>query len=213
LIADSSWIGIATSNMTYITSSLNHNNRKTMKKIVLSLLTLCLSVSLMAASGGSNHPSSTKANPSMGKATPSTEQAEAAPATASKPQAAPIEKVAKAPAASPDLSAKTSPISTKKELRQAVKEMKPNRPEKANKPHGGIVIPILALVFGFLGITIGWFFWPIAILFGLSAIILGAIGMGSNYDGRGLAIAGLILGILTILLPVLIVGLILAVLL
>lgn len=86
---------------------------------------------------------------------------------------------------------------------------KRQRAEKPSRTHDGSgILGILALVFGLLGFLLGWFFWPIGILFGLTAIILGAIGLGG--EQRGMALVGLIFGILTIVLPVLIVALIIA---
>lgn len=82
----------------------------------------------------------------------------------------------------------------------------------ARKNEGAPVISILALVFGIVGFLVAFFFFPIGLLFGLTAIVLGAIGMGKS-SGRGMAIVGLIMGILTILIPVLLVALILALLL
>lgn len=54
----------------------------------------------------------------------------------------------------------------------------------------GSTISVLSLIFGIVGFCCGFIFGPIA-------IILGAIGMRRE-EGRGLAIAGLILGIVTV---------------
>ena len=54
----------------------------------------------------------------------------------------------------------------------------------------GSTISVLSLIFGIIGFCCGFIFGPIA-------IILGAIGMRRE-EGRGLAIAGLVLGIVTI---------------
>ena len=55
----------------------------------------------------------------------------------------------------------------------------------------GSAISVVALIFGILGFCCGVIFGPIA-------IICGAIGMRRE-EGRGLAIAGLVLGIVTLL--------------
>ena len=93
--------------------------------------------------------------------------------------------------------------------RDKYKRMKRERAKKPHRKHGGGgIIGLLALIFGLIAILLGWFFWPIGLLFGLSAIILGAIGLGG--ENRGMALAGLILGILTILIPVLLVAVLIA---
>jgi hypothetical protein len=81
----------------------------------------------------------------------------------------------------------------------------------AKKQDGGSsILGVLALVFGLLGFLLGWLIWPIGLLFAIAAIILGAIGMGGGRPGKGMAIVGLIFGILTIVLPVLIIALLIA---
>ena len=55
----------------------------------------------------------------------------------------------------------------------------------------GNTISIIALICGIIGFCCGVIFGPIA-------IILGAIGM-KDEEGRGMAIAGLVLGIVTLL--------------
>lgn len=82
----------------------------------------------------------------------------------------------------------------------------------ARKQGGTPIVPLLALIFGIVGFLVAFVFFPIGLLFGLTAIILGAIGMGKG-EGRGMAIVGLIMGILTILIPVLLIALVLAILL
>ena len=54
----------------------------------------------------------------------------------------------------------------------------------------GSAVSVLSLIFGIVGFCCGVIFGPIAIL-------LGAIGMRRD-EGRGLAIAGLVLGIVTL---------------
>jgi len=61
-----------------------------------------------------------------------------------------------------------------------------------------------ALVFG-LSALVSWFTGPLAVLFGLLGIILGAVGASKakrehHVTGRGLAIAGIVLGLLGLLL-------------
>lgn len=75
---------------------------------------------------------------------------------------------------------------------------------------GGPTFGILSLVLGLLGFIFGWVLWPVGLLFAVLAIVFGAIGMSGGRRGKGMAIAGLIFGILTIVLPVLIVALIIA---
>ena len=93
--------------------------------------------------------------------------------------------------------------------RDKYKRMKRERTKKPRRTHGGSgILGLLALIFGLIAILFGWFFWPIGLLFGLSAIILGAIGLGG--ERRGMALAGMILGILTILIPVLLIAVLIA---
>lgn len=88
-----------------------------------------------------------------------------------------------------------------------------DKPLREHRKHaGGNIIGILALVFGILAFLLGWVLWPVGLLFAITAIILGAIGIGRD-SGRVMAIIGMILGILAILIPILIVALLLALLL
>ena len=98
---------------------------------------------------------------------------------------------------------RTKTLKAKRERRKRQRAEKPSR-----KHASGGIIGILALVFGALGFVLAWVVWPVGILFAITAIILGAIGMGG--EKRGLALGGLILGILTFLIPVLIVAIIIA---
>jgi hypothetical protein len=76
---------------------------------------------------------------------------------------------------------------------------------------GSAVFGILALVFGIVGFALGWIFLFGGLFLAIGAIVFGAIGMSGGRPGKGMAVAGLILGILTIILPILILGLILAI--
>jgi hypothetical protein len=53
---------------------------------------------------------------------------------------------------------------------------------------------VASLVLGILAITIGWLFAPFGILLAILAIVFGGIGIGRNRRGKGMAIAGLVLG-------------------
>lgn len=76
----------------------------------------------------------------------------------------------------------------------------------SNVSNGGAGWGIAALACGFIGLLTG----PIgALVLGLLAIVFGAIGLKKNL--KGLAIAGLILGIIELLIIGLLVGIILAV--
>lgn len=99
--------------------------------------------------------------------------------------------------------AKTKTLKAKRQRQKRERAQKPSR-----KHDGGGILGILALVFGILGFLLAWFVWPLGILFALTAIILGAIGLGG--ENRGMSLVGLILGILTILIPVLIIAIIVA---
>ncbi len=101
---------------------------------------------------------------------------------------------------------KETKVKTLKHKRTKVKRERSKKPR--GKHAGGGILGLLAFVFGLLGFLFGWFLWPVGLLFGLTAIVLGALGLGG--ERRGLALAGLILGILTIVLPVLIVALLIA---
>lgn len=101
---------------------------------------------------------------------------------------------------------KAAKTKTLKAKRQRNKRERAQRPSR--KHDGGGILGILALVFGILGFLLAWFVWPLGILFALTAIILGAIGLGG--ENRGMSLVGLILGILTILIPVLIIAVIIA---
>jgi hypothetical protein len=90
-----------------------------------------------------------------------------------------------------------------------VKPMKMLR-EAKQQNGGGSVIGILALVFGILGFLLAFLLWPVGLLFGITAIVLGAVGIGTD-RGQVMSIVGLVLGILTLLIPVLVVALLLAV--
>lgn len=95
--------------------------------------------------------------------------------------------------------------------KKSVKKTKPLR--EAQRNNGGSAFGILALVFGLLGFLLAFVLWPVGLLFGITAIVLGAIGLGGGRSGRGMAVVGLILGILTIVIPVLIIALVIAILL
>lgn len=97
-----------------------------------------------------------------------------------------------------------------KQHRQKTRKDRIKRVKRGKRTHAGKAPGILSLVFGILGLLIGWTaVWFIGLLFALMAIIFGAIAIGSD-RGRGMGIAGLILGILTIIVPVLLIALILA---
>jgi hypothetical protein len=67
---------------------------------------------------------------------------------------------------------------------------------------------VASLVFGLLGITIAWIFPPFVLLFAILAIVFGGIGLGRCRSGKGMAVAGLVLGILTLALLAAVVALI-----
>lgn len=92
-----------------------------------------------------------------------------------------------------------------------VKPMKVLRETRTN--NGGSTFGALALVFGLLGFLLGFLFWPLGLLFAVMAIVFGAVGVSGGRSGKGMAIAGMILGILTLLIPVLIIALLIAFLL
>lgn len=105
--------------------------------------------------------------------------------------------------------ARKAKIKTQRVKRHKVKRERPGK-EKRSHDSGG-TLGILALVFGILGFVLAWIFFPVGLLLAIAAIVLGAIGMGG--EKRGMALGGLIMGILTILIPVLLIGLIFAILL
>ena len=77
--------------------------------------------------------------------------------------------------------------------------------EKATH-NGGSIFGILSFVFGLLAFGFAWAVWPFGLAFAILAIIFGIVGLAGDYTGRTLALIGLILGVLTIILPVFIVA-------
>lgn len=76
--------------------------------------------------------------------------------------------------------------------------------DKKSTHEGSYTFGMLSLIFGVLGFVFAWFLWPLGLALALCAIIFGVIGLLGGRSGRGMAIAGLVLGFLTLLLPVLI---------
>jgi hypothetical protein len=183
---------------------------KIMKRILFSFLALTFTFSapMLASStleGGEKHKAkdvgSPTAQPHMGEMPLVTEME--APAATSESH---ITLTPKTEAVTEDATTESMDViapSTRK-----VKPMKLLREAKTND--GGSAFGILALVFGLLGFLLGWLFWPIGLIFAILAIVFGAVGMSGGRSGRGMAIAGLVFGILTIVLPVLIMALIIA---
>ena len=66
----------------------------------------------------------------------------------------------------------------------------------------GKVFGLLGLLFGIIGIVGVWFFtfffYFSALIIGILAIVFGAIGIAKD-DSKGMGIAGLILGIITLI--------------
>jgi hypothetical protein len=62
---------------------------------------------------------------------------------------------------------------------------------------------ILAFFCGIVGMVLAWFAWPAGLLFAVLAIIFGIVGLSGGRSGNLFALAGLLLGIATILLPLL----------
>ena len=83
-----------------------------------------------------------------------------------------------------------------------------NRAERDKKRSAGFGIAALAIgVLGFFTFwTAGLFLAPVMFLIGLfmavAAIVFGAIGMARNRRGRGFAIAGLVMGLITLVVPI-----------
>ncbi|MHA1190740.1 MAG: hypothetical protein ACTSP9_00420 [Promethearchaeota archaeon] len=57
---------------------------------------------------------------------------------------------------------------------------------------------IIALIFGIIGLCCGWIISYIGIVFPIVAIVCGAIGIKKD-DSSGMSIAGLVLGIISIM--------------
>lgn len=70
----------------------------------------------------------------------------------------------------------------------------PYPPVPMNQPTSGAAVA--SLVFGLLSLC--GFFFVGAIVFAILAIILGGVGLSGNKGGRGMAIAGLILGLVAL---------------
>ncbi len=102
--------------------------------------------------------------------------------------------------------ANTNRTKTLKAKRERQKHQRAEKRTVMNIDSG--MLGILSFVFGLVGFLVVWFFWPVGLLFAITAIVLGAIGMSG--DKRIFALAGLILGVLTIVIPVLLIAVILA---
>ena len=57
---------------------------------------------------------------------------------------------------------------------------------------------IIALIFGIIGLCCGWFISYIGLVFPIVAIVCGAIGIKKD-DSSGMSIAGLVLGIISVI--------------
>ena len=73
---------------------------------------------------------------------------------------------------------------------------------KKSTHNGGSTFGMLSLIFGVIGFVFAWFLWPIGLALAICAIIFGVIGLSGGRPGGGMALAGLLLGIATILLPI-----------
>jgi len=59
---------------------------------------------------------------------------------------------------------------------------------------------IASLILGILSVILGCCMWKIGIPCAIMAIVLAAVSMNKNMGGKGLAIAGLVLGIVSLVL-------------
>ena len=57
---------------------------------------------------------------------------------------------------------------------------------------------IISLIFGIIGLCCGWFLSLFGLVFPIVAIVCGAIGMKKD-DSSGMSIAGLVLGIISVI--------------
>lgn len=78
------------------------------------------------------------------------------------------------------------------------------QPPRTGPKHKTSAAATFSLIFG-LSALVAWFTGPLAVLFGLLAIVLGAVGASKakkehHVTGRGLAITGIVLGVLGLLL-------------
>ena len=62
----------------------------------------------------------------------------------------------------------------------------------------GNTFGIIALIFGIIGLCCGWILSYIGLVFPVVAIVCGAIGMKKD-DSAGMSIAGLVLGIISVI--------------
>lgn len=68
---------------------------------------------------------------------------------------------------------------------------------------GSIGFAVVSLILGIIAVVCNCGLYGIALPCGIISIVLGAIAMKRNYAGRGMAVAGLVLGIIAISLGVL----------
>ncbi len=64
-----------------------------------------------------------------------------------------------------------------------------------NAPQGGIGKSITSMIFGIVATLFGCCVYYISLPLSIAAIVLGAISIGQNSKGKGMAVAGLVLGI------------------
>ncbi|GLY69139.1 DUF4190 domain-containing protein [Amycolatopsis taiwanensis] len=79
----------------------------------------------------------------------------------------------------------------------------PHLPQGPYQPQVTKRIVIGGMVTGIVGLVFGWYLFQIGFILGLVAVILSGVGLNTantkNGSGRGMAMAGLVCGILAVL--------------
>lgn len=72
------------------------------------------------------------------------------------------------------------------------------------QPQGGSGMAIASMVCGIVAVVLGWCFYYVSVPLAIVGLILGAISLNKKTPGRGMAIAGLVLSIISLALTILV---------
>lgn len=71
------------------------------------------------------------------------------------------------------------------------------------QPQGSSGMAVGSMVLGIISILVVCFIWPVGLILGIIGLILGAVALKKQTPGKGMAIAGLVCSIITVVLTVL----------
>lgn len=189
-----------------------------MKRIYLLLLICTFSMAAMATStpsGDKERARKGEVSPGMANPSPATLQGELTEdmlaQEAAVEQEVPVTASIPKTSETPIVAHKVSRVAKSKKESRFLKRVEKVRKRifRRGAEGGGAALGIIALVFGILGFfaliaapfaaiaaaSAGWIMLALSGMFGLLAIVLGAVGMGGSDSGKAFGVAGLVIGI------------------